>query len=238
MKTALLVIAVIAHRGEHLQHVENTLAAFEAAADAGADYFEADVRTTRDGRLVLMHDATVDRTTNGRGRVAELTFAQVRALRAGAGPVPTFEEALEAARRRFLQVYVDAKDAPAGTLLEALARAGMEDRVVVYGGLDYLKQVQARSARVRVMPESVSLEVTQRILSELRPRVIAFSARDWQDGIIRLAREAGVDIFVDRLGPDDNPRAWQEAIDRGAPGMQTDHPGELVRFLRARGQHP
>jgi glycerophosphoryl diester phosphodiesterase len=58
-------IVVIAHRGEHRAHPENTLPAFQAAIDAGADFFELDVRTTSDGRLVLMHDARVDRTTKG-----------------------------------------------------------------------------------------------------------------------------------------------------------------------------
>ena len=73
-------IAVISHRGEHLSHVENTLPAFQAAIDAGADFFELDVRTTSDGRLVLMHDGTVDRTTNGKGKVRELAFDQIRQL--------------------------------------------------------------------------------------------------------------------------------------------------------------
>src|SRR3974390_1221468 len=86
-------IVVIAHRGEHLSHVENTLPAFQAAIEAGADYFECDVRTTADGHMVLVHDATVDRTTNGKGHVSELAFDQVRALDARGNRVPTFEEA-------------------------------------------------------------------------------------------------------------------------------------------------
>src|SRR5947209_4506366 len=60
-------VVVIAHRGEHLSHPENTIAAFQAAVDAGADFFELDVRTTSDGKFVLMHDSTVDRMTNGHG---------------------------------------------------------------------------------------------------------------------------------------------------------------------------
>src|SRR5579863_7434882 len=94
-------IVVISHRGEHLAHPENTLPAFEAAIAAGADYFEMDVRTTSDGKLVLMHDAKVDRTTNGTGLVRQMTFDQIRELDAGAKfnasftgtKVPAFEEA-------------------------------------------------------------------------------------------------------------------------------------------------
>jgi glycerophosphoryl diester phosphodiesterase len=77
-------IKVIAHRGEHLHHPENTMPAFQAAIDAGADYFELDVRTTSDGKFVIMHDNTLDRTTNGTGEVHKHTFDEIRALDAGA----------------------------------------------------------------------------------------------------------------------------------------------------------
>src|SRR5258707_15216110 len=98
-------IMVIAHRGEHLHHPENTMAAFQAAIDAGADYFELDVRTTSDGKFVIMHDNTLDRTTNGTGEVYKHTFDEIRALDAGAKfspafagtKVPTLDEALELA---------------------------------------------------------------------------------------------------------------------------------------------
>src|SRR6202050_1806958 len=103
-------VTVISHRGEHLSHPENTLAAFQAAIDAGADFFELDVRTTSDGRLVLMHDRTVDRTTNGKGAGREMPFDQIRALDSGGGTKPpTLEEALNLAHGR-IGVYVDCKD--------------------------------------------------------------------------------------------------------------------------------
>ncbi len=83
-------IVVISHRGEHLHHPENTMPAFQAAIDAGADYFELDVRTTSDGKFVIMHDNTLDRTTNGTGEVHKHTFDEIRALDAGAKFAPAF----------------------------------------------------------------------------------------------------------------------------------------------------
>src|SRR5436190_24151617 len=77
-------VAVISHRGEHLHDPENTMAAYKAALDAGADFIETDVRTTSDGRLVIMHDGSVDRCTDGHGDVASMTFEQIRKLDAGA----------------------------------------------------------------------------------------------------------------------------------------------------------
>jgi glycerophosphoryl diester phosphodiesterase len=229
-------MAVISHRGEHLSHPENTLAAYRAALDLGADYFEVDVHTTSDGRLVLMHDSTVDRTTNGKGPVSKLTFAEIRKLSAGGEQVPTFEEALALAKGR-IGVYVDAKSISAEDLVGALESYAMSANVVVYGGLAYLKQVQKLRPAVKVMPESVSLEMVERIIAELKPKVIAFSRQDWRDDIIQAARRSGAGIFVDMLGPQDTPSNWQDAIDRGATGIQTDRVAELLAYLRARGLH-
>jgi glycerophosphoryl diester phosphodiesterase len=81
---------VIAHRGYSARCPENTLAAFEAAAAAGCDMIELDVTLTRDRRVVVIHDDTLDRTTNGRGRVAERTLAEIAALDAGSWFGPAF----------------------------------------------------------------------------------------------------------------------------------------------------
>jgi glycerophosphoryl diester phosphodiesterase len=95
---------VIAHRGDSDRRPENTLVAFASALEEGADLVEFDVQLTRDGHVVVLHDDTLDRTTNGRGRIQQTTLADVRKLSAGypvrfgnayAGErVPTLDEAL------------------------------------------------------------------------------------------------------------------------------------------------
>lgn len=88
---------IIAHRGASADAPENTMAAFGLAADQGAHGVEFDVRLSADGNIVIMHDDTVDRTTNGSGRVSELSVAALRELDAGMGqPVPTLDEVFEA----------------------------------------------------------------------------------------------------------------------------------------------
>lgn len=225
-------IAVIAHRGEHLAHPENTLPAFQAAIDAGADFFELDVRTTADGRLVLMHDATVDRTTHNHGAVRQMTFDQIRALDAGGAKVPSFEEALALAHGR-IGVYVDSKDIAPADLVGALAKADMRNSVVIYGGAGFLKKVQQLDPSLKVMPEAYGAATLEKLLVDLKPLVVvAFDASDFKDEVIAAAKHAGVQIYVDRLGLADNPKGWQDAVERGAAGIQTDHPAELVRYLR------
>ena len=71
-------IYVAAHRGWKSKYPENTMEAFKAALTLDVDQLETDVRITRDGELVLIHDATVDRTTNGSGKVCELTLAELK----------------------------------------------------------------------------------------------------------------------------------------------------------------
>lgn len=96
----------IAHRGASGHAPENTMAAFQKAVEMKADYFELDVQMTKDGKLVVIHDTTVDRTTNGTGFVGDLTLKEIRKLDAGSwfseefagAKVPTFEEVLDAFR--------------------------------------------------------------------------------------------------------------------------------------------
>ncbi|MCX6620901.1 MAG: glycerophosphodiester phosphodiesterase family protein [Acidobacteria bacterium] len=235
-------IVVIAHRGEHLRHPENTLAAFQAAVDAGADFFELDVRTTSDGKLVLMHDGTADRMTNGKGPVAAMTFDQVRQLEVGLklGPewagtrVPTFDEALAFAHGR-IGVYVDSKHISAADAIAAIERHNMQDRVVIYGGFSYLKEIAAQRPVWRVMPEAQNPARLRAMLAEVPLKVVAFGGGDFNDETIAVARQAKADVYVDRQGSTDHPAAWQDAIDRGATGIQTDRPAELVEFLKTKG---
>jgi len=237
-------IVAIAHRGEHLQHPENTIAAFRAAVDAGADFFELDVRTTADGKLMLMHDRSVDRMTGGKGDVRKMTFEDLRKLEVGVnlGPgfagsrIPTLDEALAFARGR-IGVYIDSKDISAEDAVAAVKRNDMEDHVVVYGDPGYLKQVGMLSAKMRLMPEARNPATLRSLLDMLTLKVVAFDAGDFNDQTIAVARAAKVDIYVDRLGAADNPAGWQDAVDRGAAGIQTDHPAELVEYLKSRGFH-
>src|SRR5688572_6117496 len=104
---------VVAHRGASAERPENTLAAFARAADLGADAVEFDVRVTADGRGVVLHDDTLDRTTDGEGPLAKRTLAEVRGLRAGGEPVPTVEEALGALSGRCAAV-IEIKHQPGG----------------------------------------------------------------------------------------------------------------------------
>jgi glycerophosphoryl diester phosphodiesterase len=98
-------VKVLAHRGASAYAPENTHAAFKRAIDLAADGIETDVRASKDGVLVLLHDERVDRTTNGTGRVADLTLAELRDLDAGAWFDPAFAGERIVTLSDFLDTY-------------------------------------------------------------------------------------------------------------------------------------
>ncbi|MCL4834436.1 MAG: hypothetical protein KJZ86_18470 [Caldilineaceae bacterium] len=127
----------IAHRGDSAHAPENTLAAFQHAIDAGADWLEMDVQMSDDGHLVVIHDTTVDRTTNGSGRVADLTLAQLQALDAGNGEqIPSFAQVLALASAAGIPIMPEAKSPQLYPglemkIVEALAAAQYAEKAVV-----------------------------------------------------------------------------------------------------------
>jgi glycerophosphoryl diester phosphodiesterase len=172
-----------------------------------------------------------------------MTFEQVARLDAGiksapefAGTrVPTFDEVLKMAHGR-IGVYVDLKNATAQAIVDAIQKSDMVERVVIYrGSIPLLKEIQAIDPRLKVMPESRNMENVKSAIESLHPKVIAFGASDFFPEIIKISRDSGAAVYVDRMGKTDAPEGWQSAIDDGADGIQTDLPGPLVEYLRSRG---
>lgn len=150
-------IMVVAHRGCWKATSENSLDAIETCIAFGVDMVELDVRRTRDGVLVLMHDDSVDRTTNGTGKVAELDWPYLSTLRlregAGRGApvtartIPTFEQALRTAKHRIL-VNVDAKSDLTVDVLALIDRVG-DRRQILFKAAAPAEEIQATAPWVR-----------------------------------------------------------------------------------------
>jgi len=159
--------AVLAHRGGKGLWPENTLEAFRNAWAMGADVLEMDVHGTRDGAIVVIHDATVDRTTDGSGAVKEMTLAQVQALDAGyrftldngqtypyrgkGVRIPTLEEVFDALPDARFNIEIKSNDPPiVDTLAGLIERKGVQDQVVV-GSFSH-ETVQAFRRRMHGVP--------------------------------------------------------------------------------------
>ncbi len=147
---------VWAHRGAAVDAPENTLVAFAAAEAAGADGIELDVHLSRDGVLVVIHDEWVERTTDGRGRVAELRLAELRRLDAGSWfsprfsgePIPVLDEVLDWAGDR-LRLNIEIKEAAAGgALLDLLPHYPRAQVLVSSFDHRLLAELRRRDARL------------------------------------------------------------------------------------------
>jgi glycerophosphoryl diester phosphodiesterase len=246
-------ILVIAHRGAHLENPENSLAAIEDTVRIGADGVEVDVRTTADGALVLMHDAEVDRTTNGAGNVREMTLEQVGALRLTMNVdlltgerrvtgehVPTFAEALRAARGRLL-VDVDWKAATPEALARVLTEEDALGFVVVHKGDDDLTALRALVPDVAILPNVAGAADPPRLTGHFG-RVEMMELQVAPDAaVVAAVRAAGARVWADALGPADlaasvtcNTSAWRDLITAGVDILQTDEPSLLLPVAKAR----
>ena len=143
MLTTLPNPTIFAHRGSSAHAPENTIAAFELAVRQAADAIELDARLSADQEVVVFHDQTVDRTTNGTGRLGDLPLAALRQLDAGSyfdvayrgEPIPTLSEVLEAVGQRiFINIELKNYDTPNDALPEKVAQLvlqhGLSDRVL------------------------------------------------------------------------------------------------------------
>ncbi|WP_053724451.1 glycerophosphodiester phosphodiesterase [Streptomyces sp. WM6378] len=234
-----------AHRGGAADGIENTAAAFARAAEAGYRYFETDVHTTADGRVVAFHDATLDRVTDARGRIAELPWAEVSQARvAGREPLPLFEELLEAFPEVRWNVDLKAESALL-PLIDLIRRTDAWDRVCV-GSFS-----EARVARAhRLAGPRLATSYGVRGVAALRLRsygipvplragAVSAQVPESQSGIpvvdrrfVRTAHALGLQVHVWTIN---DPARMRALLDLGVDGIMTDHLETLRTVLTDRG---
>ena len=236
---------VSCHRGCTERAPENTVAAARDALRLGVDLIECDVRTTADGHLVIMHDSTVDRTTDGFGAVSGMTLAQVRRLRirdtrfasVGTHHVPTLEELVMAVDGR-AGFYIDTKDVHPVALKRIIRDPKVIAKSFAYISTDEAVLWKQHIPALRLMATAPNDVRTPKQLQDFVTK-FQLSALD---GPLTLTKEqvaAAFDLEVvyipDTLTLTEGPEIWSDVIARGAAGIQTDRPTALLDFLRKRG---
>ncbi len=238
-------IVVIAHRGVHTDRPESTIPAVERAIELGLDYVEIDMRQTEDGRYVMMHNGTVDATTNGSGTVSEMTSDEIRALDAGANyapewsglKVPFVEEVLAIMSGR-IGAYVDVKNAPAAAVVNLLQQYDMAARSVIYAGPDEQIEMKSLDPDIRPMPEYPGdPDMVAELVARTGSSTIAISSWDeCTPEAVAACHAAGAEVFVDMMR-EDTPKGVAYAIECGVDGIQTDQPEIVLAELRRLGRH-
>jgi glycerophosphoryl diester phosphodiesterase len=230
-----------AHRGDNHCAPENTLPAFELALAKGAHQIEFDVRTTADGQLVILHDETVDRTTNGSGAVGDLTFAQVRALDAGswfgeqfAGvQIPTLAEVLSlmgGGEWVNCQLYLTAEHVPA--VVSEIKNQNLLEQCFLACFLPELEAARAVEPNILVC----SLEGQRGPDSDYPQRTVELGAQfiqlwGWADCMpetVVWLQERGV--RVNYFGTEEAPM-MRQLIEAGIDFVLTDHLDLMLEVL-------
>jgi len=223
---------VVGHRGFNAVAPENTIASFEAAAAVGTDYMETDIRQTKDGELILMHDAKVDRTTSGKGLVRDLTFAEIRKLDAGKGQhVPTLREALLWAKQKGVRIDIDYKDGAVEDIARAVKETGMVKRVVIEGSRDHLKRFAELLPGVDTMPKVDSVPDIRVACELLHTTVIRLSLEQLaQAEAVAAVHECGARVSVTILANEEEEEI-RRVIEQGGELIETGRP-DVVAKLR------
>ena len=226
-------LTIVAHRGLAEGAPENTLAAFRQSISRGIQVIELDLRVTRDDQLVVLHDLTVDRTTDCSGAVAAMDLARIKTCDAGKGErVPTFAEALALVRGKPVRLLVDVKaGTPLAPVLRAVRQAGAEQEIIL--GLRSIKQVtRARAALPGTMILANIPAVTDALAFARAGSDIIRLWSDWADadpGLVARSRALGprLWIMVGRHLPS-TPAEWRalhaRMIAAGAQGLITNRP--------------
>lgn len=232
---------VIAHRGNHTHVPENTLASVSEAIKFGVDYVEVDLRTTKDGQLVIHHDATVDRATNGKGKVNEHTLADLQKLQVynhnhKTHRIPEFRDVLQLCKNK-INIYLDFKDADVAQTWKQIQEAGMEKQIVVY--INKKEQYPLWKSIAPAMPLMTSIpdevkthDALATFLNEVKIDVV--------DNVVNPAvkqylQTRGISVWLDVQDPKEGPHSWAEALKKGVQGLQTDHPEALIEYLKKNG---
>jgi glycerophosphoryl diester phosphodiesterase len=251
---------LFAHRGASGLRPENTLDAFAAGLEDGASILEMDVHASSDGQVVVIHDDTLDRTTDGTGPVSSYPLTELRKLDAGYRfvngegehssrgkgiRIPTFSEVLYAFPDASLNVEIKQLDPPIEPLVfELLERACAWDRVLLAAGEDsIMARIRAGGHALTGFSESEATELVGRCasgdLEGYRPPGVALQVPHWYQGIevvtpalVRCVHALDVEVHVWTVNEEIE---METLLDIGVDGIMSDYPGRGAHVLSRRG---
>ena len=250
-------VFIVAHRANTQKGInerlpENSLEIIQAAIESGVvDMVELDVRPTKDGVLVLMHDATVDRTTNGTGKVSDKTYAQILELdmnrendKVQTGiKVPTLKQAFELCKgKMYINLDIHSKNVPVGTLADLIKECGMIDQVMIYSKKDELLEYQSIDPNFLIHPYVSSISSAKEYEQCFGAMLFQYGLKYDQesDDFARQMRAEGYLTYTNILSQDrdmlnGNYSYLQKFVNSETDFIQTDYAELVHEFLDVEG---
>lgn len=237
-------VYVIAHRGAHNGIPENSLAAYQKAIDLGCDFVEIDVRTTKDGKFVSVHNSTIDEYVSGKkGKVSDFTLAELQSMDIGSriGPqwketkIPTFEEILKLCKGK-IGIYLDLKAAYVPALIKIIKKYGMEKDIVWYisaSDMTQISQVVDNCPDCIPMPDAGPAKNIDAVAQKINLKVLATDMGQLNQNFVDVAHAHHALVFTDEEKGDE--AEWSQILKWHTDGIQTNHPAELIKYLE---KHP
>ncbi len=218
---------------------ENTLAAFQKAIEIGADYFELDVKASQDDSLMVFHDGSIDRTTNGKGHFNDFTYEQLRAFDAGSWfgeefkgeKIPTLRESLQLAMDNDIKVCVEIKDYDKTPEVVELIEEMKAEKSVIIFCFDYDAVSLSKEINPKIPVCYLDGKITEDHFKDILSigGEVAGSGSGEPEDIIDKAHEADLIFWVWTVNDVEDMKAL---ISRGVDGIITNYPQELVKLLK------
>lgn len=258
-------VFVVAHRADWRGAPENSVQGIENAIRMGVDMVEIDIQRTRDGHFVVMHDKTLNRTSTGKGAIADHDLAQLAGFRLKSGngiksrrPIPTLEEVLETCRDRVL-VNIDKGGDYIAEILPIIRRIGVERQVVIKGKytVDKVRADYGQNTDMLYMPivdmyDSTAVAKGEEFVRDFHPVAFELNFRTdrqltpkFVKSIIKSGSRVWINTLWDTLcaGHDDEnaliegkDKHWGWVLKHKASMIQTDRPEMLIAYLKSKGR--
>jgi glycerophosphoryl diester phosphodiesterase len=236
-------IMVAAHRGEHSIYPENSIASIRAAARGGISLAEIDVQVSADGVLVVMHDGTVDRTTDGEGETSSFTWAQLQELLLDGGDpgdpetsrIPTFEQVLAVARAEGISLYIDIKTSRTDLVAQAVHAGNYEDIALLRDDIPAIAPLANDTPELWFLAAVSSMEDVQLALDTFpNLGIVEYTEPFVNSAIVAEIRALGLHVQQDVIAGGDfigqigDISGWLEFLNAGVLVPQSDFPLQLL----------
>ena len=225
---------IMGHRGAAALEPENTLLSIKKAIEIGVDAVEIDVHLSKDKEIVIMHDSTLDRTTNGTGPVSNHTLSELKKYDAGKGEsIPTLQDVMDLTDGK-IKLVIELKEKGAERfVVEQIRRNGLEDNVYVISFWHRLvKNVKEMDGNIKtgvlLVGCPVDTSIADRILADALVMKYTFVDAEF----VELSHKKNLKIFIWNI---DDPDLIKPFVDIGIDGIGSNNPGILVDYFRQSG---